>query len=91
MNLTWLIVGILLGLGAAFLWGRRSTIMSIDWLLIVLWLALALFTVAITTTMIAEIYAGAGRAAGISVFVFGGLTVLYGVFLYRRIFTLRAS
>lgn len=87
MNILWLIIGVLLGAGVFYLYSeKRDQIATLDWVLVALWALLVLFTVALVTTFMGELYPGAGRAAMISALISGGLTVILGVLLFRKVF-----
>lgn len=87
MSFLWLIIGVLLGVGAFYLYSaKRDQITTLDWVLVALWVVLVLFTVALVTTFMGELYAGAGRAAMVSALIFGGLAVVTGVLLFRKVF-----
>jgi hypothetical protein len=88
MNWLWLIVGLLLGVGGVYLWEKKGSEMEVlDWVFLGLWAGLVLFSIALTVGMFNEPYLNAGRAAGISALIFGGLSLISGVLLFRRIFS----
>lgn len=92
MNLFWLVIGLLLGGGLFALWSAKHRDMKpLDWMFVVFWALLAVFTVALITTFAGEIYPGAGRAQMIAGLIFGGLTVITGVLIFRKLFTARQA
>jgi hypothetical protein len=89
MNILWLIVGLVLGVGGYYLVQKKGKDLSIpDWVLTVLWLGLLLFSISFTVGFLAEPYLNSGRAGGISALIFGGLSLITGVLLFRKIFSI---
>ncbi len=88
MNTLWLLIGVIVGAGGLALWqGKGKFLKPIDWILLGLWLALALFAIAVITSFSVEPFLNSGRAAMISGFSFGGLAIITGVLLFRKIFS----
>ena len=86
MNILWFVVGILVGAGGLALWNsKRTSLTALDWTLTVVWLVVALFAVAFVSTVLGEPGANVLRAAGVSALVLGGIAVVYGVLLGRRL------
>lgn len=88
MNALWLVVGVVLGVGGVLLWQRKgSELSAVDWVLLVLWLGLLLFSISFTVGFLPEPYLNSARAAGVSALIFGGLSLLTGILLFRKIFS----
>jgi hypothetical protein len=81
-----ILIGILISGIVLQLWKtQRQFFKFLDWLLLLVVLASALFTLAMVSTLVMEPLPGALRAAGISAFLFGGTTIVLAMFLKRRV------
>ena len=90
MNIFWFVIGLIAAIGIFTLWyAKRSEMTPLFWILVVLWGLLLIFSIAIVTTFAGEIYPGAVRAATVSTLIFGILTIVTGVLLFRRISELK--
>lgn len=90
MTILWFIVGILVGAGGLALWqAKGKALKGLDWTLIGLWLALALVSVAMIGSLATEPFIRHTQAASVAGLIFGGLTILAGVLLARRVAALK--
>ncbi|TAK11805.1 MAG: hypothetical protein EPO32_11090 [Anaerolineae bacterium] len=90
MTILWFIVGILVGVGGYALWqAKGAQLKGLDWTFLVLWLVLALLTIATVGSLATEPFIRHSQAASVAGLIFGGLTVLTGVLLVRRVAALK--
>jgi hypothetical protein len=86
MDLLWFLLGIAIVVGGWYvLKSKRPMFKTAEWVLLAAAVALGLVTIAFVSTMLTEPLPGAPRAAGIGALIFGGITVILGVVLGRRL------
>jgi hypothetical protein len=89
MYIMWFIIALLIGGGGVVLWqNKRKLLKTIHWVLLGLWLAWTLFAIAVVTTLGGEPYINSGHAALVAGLSFGGIAVITGVLLFRKILTM---
>jgi antibiotic biosynthesis monooxygenase (ABM) superfamily enzyme len=90
MNALWFFVGVIVGAGGYALWYTKGkSLKAIDWVMIALWLALLLFSVALVATLFVEPFFRHQQAATVSALIFGLITVISGIPLFRRILAIK--
>lgn len=87
MNIIWLAVGMVLGVGGTYMiMSQRARLRPMDYVQLVILAGLLIFTVAYVSTVAVEPQLGASRATAVGALLFGGATVVYGVLLGRKIY-----
>jgi membrane associated rhomboid family serine protease len=86
MDLLWFLIGLIVGVGGTWMvLTQRDRLSGLDFVLLTLLAVLAVFTVAYIAAVAAEPQVGASRATAVGALIFGGVTVIYGVLLFRKI------